>query len=198
MITHHHVDHLGLIEIIVEHSGAEVAAIGAAAVRLADFEDETELDDEFAAALMLRNGIPEECAALRRLPSFRGWGGPVDVTRPLPTASPLSSATARLEVLLRRATARRTRVFWDAERRDPDRRRPPHPPYLLQPAHLAAARRLARPHPVAGHLHRVVREDPRAAGRDPPPRPRRPDRRPPGADRRPPRLDRRRKEKIFG
>ena len=38
VVTHHHIDHLGLVEILVEHSGAEVAALGAAAQRLAAFE----------------------------------------------------------------------------------------------------------------------------------------------------------------
>src|SRR5204863_3147147 len=31
VVTHQHIDHLGLVEILVEHSGAEVAALGAAA-----------------------------------------------------------------------------------------------------------------------------------------------------------------------
>ncbi len=31
ILTHQHIDHLGLVEIVVEHSGAEVAALGVAA-----------------------------------------------------------------------------------------------------------------------------------------------------------------------
>src|SRR6201989_1795157 len=34
LITHNHSDHIGLAEIVVEHSGAEVAALGIAAERL--------------------------------------------------------------------------------------------------------------------------------------------------------------------
>src|SRR3954447_19563898 len=42
ILTHQHIDHLGLVEIIVEHSGAEVAAIGVAAQRLANFDEEAQ------------------------------------------------------------------------------------------------------------------------------------------------------------
>ena len=60
IVTHQHIDHLGLVEIVVEHSGAEVAAIGVAAERLANFDEDAEAEDRFAVELMLRNGIPEE------------------------------------------------------------------------------------------------------------------------------------------
>ena len=85
IVTHQHIDHLGLVEIVAQHSGAEVAAIGAAAERLANFDEDAELEDEFAVELMLRNGIPEEVAiALQSVSrSFRGWGGAGEVTRPL-------------------------------------------------------------------------------------------------------------------
>ena len=45
VVTHQHIDHLGLVEIVVEHSGAEVAALGAAAERLADFDEDAEAED---------------------------------------------------------------------------------------------------------------------------------------------------------
>ena len=85
IVTHQHIDHLGLVEIVAEHSGAEVAAIGLAAERLANFSEDAEGEDEFAVGLMLRNGIPEEVAfALQSVSrSFRGWGSRVEVTRPL-------------------------------------------------------------------------------------------------------------------
>ncbi|HEY4780095.1 MAG TPA: MBL fold metallo-hydrolase, partial [Solirubrobacterales bacterium] len=55
IVTHQHIDHLGLVEIVAEHSGAEVAAIGAAAERLANFDADAEAEDRFAVELMLRN-----------------------------------------------------------------------------------------------------------------------------------------------
>jgi glyoxylase-like metal-dependent hydrolase (beta-lactamase superfamily II) len=118
LITHNHTDHIGLTEIVVEHSGAEVAALGAAAQRLADFETEAEREDAFAVELMLSSGIPEEIAlALQSVSSsFRGWGGPVDVTRPLADGETVDLGGRSLEVLFRPGHSPMDTVFWDAER----------------------------------------------------------------------------------
>jgi glyoxylase-like metal-dependent hydrolase (beta-lactamase superfamily II) len=118
VVTHQHIDHLGLVEILVEHSGAEVAALGAAAKRLAAFEEDAELDDQFAVEVMLRNGIPEDVTvALRSVSrSFRSWGSHVTVTRPLEDGGELALADRRLEVLHRPGHSPSDTVFWDAER----------------------------------------------------------------------------------
>ena len=60
VLTHQHIDHLGLVEIIASRSGAEVAAIDVVAPFIENFGDDVELDDQFAASLMLRHGIPED------------------------------------------------------------------------------------------------------------------------------------------
>jgi glyoxylase-like metal-dependent hydrolase (beta-lactamase superfamily II) len=118
VVTHQHIDHLGLVEILVEHSGAEVAALGAAAERLAAFEEDGEKEDEFAVEVMLRNGIPEDVTvALRSVSrSFRGWGSHVAVTRPLEDGGALDLSDRRLEVLHRPGHSPSDTVFWDAER----------------------------------------------------------------------------------
>jgi glyoxylase-like metal-dependent hydrolase (beta-lactamase superfamily II) len=119
VLTHQHIDHLGLVEIIVEHSGAEVAAIGVAAERLANFSEDAELEDEFAVQLMLRNGIPENVAfALQGVSrSFRGWGSRAEVTRPLGDGEELAFGTRTLRTLHRPGHSPSDTVFWDAERR---------------------------------------------------------------------------------
>jgi glyoxylase-like metal-dependent hydrolase (beta-lactamase superfamily II) len=119
LITHNHLDHIGLTEIVVEHSGAEVAALGAAAKRLADYEGEAERDDQLAVGLMLSSGIPEEIAlALQSVSStFRGWGGPVNVTRELADGEPVDLGDRKLEVLFRPGHSPMDTVFWDAERK---------------------------------------------------------------------------------
>jgi len=119
VVTHQHIDHLGLVEILVEHSGAEVAALGAAARRLGSFEEDAELEDEFAVEVMLRNGIPEDVTvALRSVSrSFRGWGSHVAVTRPLEDGGALELADRRLQVLHRPGHSPSDTVFWDEERR---------------------------------------------------------------------------------
>jgi glyoxylase-like metal-dependent hydrolase (beta-lactamase superfamily II) len=118
VVTHQHIDHLGLVEILVEHSGAEVAALGAAAERLAAFEEDAEKDDAFAVEVMLRNGIAEDVTvALRSVSrSFRSWGSHVKVTQPLEDGGALALGNRRLEVLHRPGHSPSDTVFWDAER----------------------------------------------------------------------------------
>ena len=119
IVTHQHIDHLGLVEIVVEHSGAEVAALGIAANRLANFAEDAEDEDRFAVELMLRSGIPEEVTeALRSVSrSFRGWGSQVTVTRPLSDGEDLELRDRTLRVLHRPGHSPSDTVFWDEERK---------------------------------------------------------------------------------
>jgi glyoxylase-like metal-dependent hydrolase (beta-lactamase superfamily II) len=119
IVTHQHIDHLGLAEIVVEHSGAEVAAIGVAAERLANFSEDAEREDDFAVELMLRNGIPEEVArALQSVSrSFRGWGSRAQVTRPLEDGEAMPFRDRTLQALHRPGHSPSDTVFWDEQRR---------------------------------------------------------------------------------
>ncbi len=119
ILTHQHIDHLGLVEIIVQHSGAKVAALGLASDRLANFREDAELEDDFAVELMLRNGIPQEVAfALQSVSrSFRGWGARAEVTDSLEDGEEMVFADRRLQVLHRPGHSPSDTVFWDAERR---------------------------------------------------------------------------------
>jgi glyoxylase-like metal-dependent hydrolase (beta-lactamase superfamily II) len=119
VVTHQHIDHLGLVEIVVDHSGADVAALGLAAKRLANFGEDAEREDEFAVELMLRNGIPSEVAfALQSVSrSFRGWGSHVTVTRPLDDGEELRFRDRALQALHRPGHSPSDTVFWDTERR---------------------------------------------------------------------------------
>ena len=51
VVTHQHIDHIGLLEVLVRRSGAEVAALDLLAGYLGDYRRAAELDDEFAVAL---------------------------------------------------------------------------------------------------------------------------------------------------
>jgi glyoxylase-like metal-dependent hydrolase (beta-lactamase superfamily II) len=119
ILTHQHIDHLGLVEIVVEHSGAEVAALGLAAERLANFSEDADQEDEFAVELMLRNGIPSEVAfALKSVSrSFRGWGAKAEVTRPLADGEEIAFADRTLQALHRPGHSPSDTIFWDEERR---------------------------------------------------------------------------------
>ncbi len=119
IITHQHIDHLGLVEIVTEHSGAEVAAIDVAVRRLANFGEDSEREDEFAVNLMLRNGIPENVVyALQSVSrSFRGWGAKANVTRPLADGEDLQMRDRTLRVLHRPGHSPSDTVFWDEDRK---------------------------------------------------------------------------------
>ncbi|HEY7949503.1 MAG TPA: MBL fold metallo-hydrolase [Solirubrobacterales bacterium] len=119
IVTHQHIDHLGLVEIVAEHSGAEVAALGIAADRLANFSEDAEREDAFAVELMLRNGIPEEVtAALRSVSrSFRAWGSQVTVTKPLADSEKVAFRDRTLQAIHRPGHSPSDTIFWDEERR---------------------------------------------------------------------------------
>jgi glyoxylase-like metal-dependent hydrolase (beta-lactamase superfamily II) len=119
IVTHQHIDHLGLVEIVVQRSGAEVAALGIAGERLANFDEDAEAEDRFAVELMLRNGIPEEVtAALRSVSrSFRGWGSHVTVTKPLADGEEIAFRDRTLQAIHRPGHSPSDTVFWDEERK---------------------------------------------------------------------------------
>ncbi len=118
IISHQHIDHLGLIEIVAKRSGADVAAIDVSAERLRNFNEDAELDDEWAGALMLRYGIPEDVVtALRAVSaSFRAWGARADITRPLADGEEVELRDRMLEVQHRPGHSPSDTVFWDSDR----------------------------------------------------------------------------------
>ena len=119
VLTHQHMDHLGLVDIIASHSGAEVAAIDKLSGFVEDFSAAAARDDEFATAVMIRNGISEDVVqALRQVSSaFRAWGGKAHVTRPLSDGELLKLGNRELRVLHRPGHSPSDTVFWDEERR---------------------------------------------------------------------------------
>jgi glyoxylase-like metal-dependent hydrolase (beta-lactamase superfamily II) len=119
LISHQHIDHTGLVEILSSRSGAEVAAIDVAIPVLENYGEDAERDDALAGGLMLRYGIPEDMVtALRSVSrSFRAWGSPAKITRPLRDGEPLALRDRALEVLHRPGHSPSDTVFWDAERR---------------------------------------------------------------------------------
>jgi glyoxylase-like metal-dependent hydrolase (beta-lactamase superfamily II) len=119
IITHQHIDHLGLVDIVAQRSGADVAALDLVVPFVENFGDDAERDDEEAAALMLRHGISEEVVtALRQVTgSFRAWGAKAKVTRPLRDGELLELRDRKLEVQHRPGHSPSDTVFWDEDRR---------------------------------------------------------------------------------
>jgi glyoxylase-like metal-dependent hydrolase (beta-lactamase superfamily II) len=119
LLTHQHIDHLGLVSLVAAHSGADVAALDAAVPFVENFSKEAQADDEFARAVMLRHGIPADVvAALSAVSSaFRAWGARADVTRVLRDGDELAFAHRRLRVLHRPGHSPTDTVFHDEDRR---------------------------------------------------------------------------------
>ena len=119
IITHQHIDHLGLVDIVAKRSGAEVAAIDVVVPFVENYGGDAERDDAEAAALMRRHGISEEVVtALRQVSgSFRAWGAKATVTRPLHDGEALELRDRSLEVQHRPGHSPSDTLFWDEERR---------------------------------------------------------------------------------
>jgi glyoxylase-like metal-dependent hydrolase (beta-lactamase superfamily II) len=119
ILTHQHIDHLGLVSLVASRSGAEVAAIDAAVPYVENFSPEAQADDDFARDIMLRHGIPEDVVAALQSVSraFRAWGAPVKVTRPLHDGESLVLRDRILDVYHRPGHSPTDTVFHDRERR---------------------------------------------------------------------------------
>jgi glyoxylase-like metal-dependent hydrolase (beta-lactamase superfamily II) len=119
IVTHQHIDHLGLVSLVASHSDAEVAALDVAIPFMANFSDEAQADDDFARDVMLRNGIAEDVVAALQSVSraFRAWGSRVEVTRPLRDGEPLALRDRTLHVHHRPGHSPTDTVFHDRDRR---------------------------------------------------------------------------------
>ena len=92
VLTHQHMDHLGLVEILARRSGARVAAWHELAPYLRHFGAAASTDDAFAMTVMRRHGVPERLAAA---PSSHAACSPGAASAAVPPASPVTSESAR-------------------------------------------------------------------------------------------------------
>ena len=118
VITHQHMDHLGLLEIIARRSGAEVAALDALGPYLQDFSASAAADDEFSMSVMRRHGVPAELAtALGSVgAAFRAFGSSGQVSVPLRDGSEITLRDRTLTALHRPGHSPSDTVFWDERR----------------------------------------------------------------------------------
>jgi glyoxylase-like metal-dependent hydrolase (beta-lactamase superfamily II) len=119
LITHQHIDHIGLVSIVAAHSGAEVAAIEQAVPFVENYSEAAADDDRFAMDLMVRHGIPEEVArALGSVSAaFRGWGAKAKITRVLRDGETVGLRDRTLKVHFRPGHSPTDTVFEDADRK---------------------------------------------------------------------------------
>ncbi|MGA2015013.1 MAG: MBL fold metallo-hydrolase, partial [Solirubrobacteraceae bacterium] len=151
IITHQHMDHLGLLEILARRSGAEVAALDVLGPYLEDFAASATADDAFSMRVMLRHGVPADLAtALGAVgAAFRAFGSGGRVTRPLRDGDALTLRDRTFGIRHRPGHSPSDTIFHDQQRR-----------MLIGGDHLLAnissnplvSRRLsAEPAPPAGH-----------------------------------------------
>ena len=94
VITHQHMDHIGLVQLVADRADAEVLGFGPLQPLLRDYEAFTDADRDFSTELMIRHGVPDDVRkGLRRLSRvISAFGGAVDITRGLDDGDALDFA----------------------------------------------------------------------------------------------------------
>ena len=119
VLTHQHIDHIGLAQTLADRSGAEICAIDLLAPWLADYDRAKSDDDEYAEAQMLRHGVPAETVAATHTwqADHRVYGAAAHVTRLLADGEALEFADRRWTILRRPGHSPSDTVFHDEVRR---------------------------------------------------------------------------------
>src|SRR5207248_4605365 len=114
VLTHQHMDHLGLLEILARRSGAQVAALHLLAPYLESFSRSATADDEFAQAVMRRHGVPDDLATVlgSLAAAFRAFGSSGSVTRTLCEGDALEFRDRTLRIFHRPGHSPSDTIFW--------------------------------------------------------------------------------------
>lgn len=118
VITHQHMDHLGLAEIISRRSGAEVAAFHLLGPYLENFSASAAADDDFAQAIMRMHGIPDDLSTVLGSvgAAFRAFGSSARITRGLRDGDELALRDRRFRVFHRPGHSPSDTVLLDENR----------------------------------------------------------------------------------
>jgi glyoxylase-like metal-dependent hydrolase (beta-lactamase superfamily II) len=119
VLTHQHMDHVGLLEILSRRSGAAVAAFAPLQHWLVNYEASAATDDEYAQAVMRRHGVPEDLVAVLGVvaAAFRPFGSSGAVTRPLVDGDRLELREHSFDVFHRPGHSPSDMVFWERDSR---------------------------------------------------------------------------------
>lgn len=118
ILTHQHMDHIGLAGVVSRVSGAEILAIEGAQGCMGRYAEWMAADDAFAEQVMARHGIPDDVRlALQAVSaSFRGWGAPVEPTRLLVDGDTVDFAARSFSVHHRPGHSPSDTIFFDEAR----------------------------------------------------------------------------------
>jgi glyoxylase-like metal-dependent hydrolase (beta-lactamase superfamily II) len=119
VITHQHMDHVGLLEVLARRSGAEVAALASLGPYLADWGASAAADDEFAQQTMRRHGTPADLTTVLGAvgSAFRAFGSGGKVTNELHDGDTLTLRDRTLRVMHRPGHSPSDTIFWDEQRK---------------------------------------------------------------------------------
>ena len=119
VITHQHMDHVGLLEILARRSTAEVAALHLLGPYLENFSTSATADDEFSQGIMRRYGVPSDLTTVLGSvgAAFRAFGSSGHIDRGLKDGDTLRLRDRTLRVFHRPGHSPSDTIFWDEERR---------------------------------------------------------------------------------
>ena len=115
VLTHQHMDHIGLAGVVQRQSGAEVVAVAGSDGCIGRYAEWAAADDAFAEQVMARHGIPDDVRlALQAVSaSFRGWGAPVEPATFVNDGDKLEFGARTLEVHQRPGHSPSDTIFFD-------------------------------------------------------------------------------------
>jgi glyoxylase-like metal-dependent hydrolase (beta-lactamase superfamily II) len=118
VVTHQHMDHVGLLEILARRSGAHVASLDVLGPYLANFSRSAAADDEFAQGVMRRHGVPGDLATVlgSLAAAFRAFGSSGNVTRELHPGASLELRDRTLRIFHRPGHSPSDTILWDEQR----------------------------------------------------------------------------------
>jgi glyoxylase-like metal-dependent hydrolase (beta-lactamase superfamily II) len=118
VISHQHMDHLGLASILARRSGAQVAALDLLAPWVARYGEGMDADDVFAERVMAEHGIPTDVrlALLAASHAYRALGASATVTQRLADGSELELRDRTLRVWHRPGHSPSDTIFHDERR----------------------------------------------------------------------------------
>lgn len=118
VITHQHVDHLGLVSTLIERSGAELCTLDLLAPIISNFQTHARRDAALGQEIMSKYGVPPD--AVRALSGssnlFEVWGSSASPTLKLKDKSELEFAQRKFRVLHRPGHSPTDTVFIDEQR----------------------------------------------------------------------------------
>jgi glyoxylase-like metal-dependent hydrolase (beta-lactamase superfamily II) len=117
VLTHQHMDHEGLLEILERRAQAEVAAFAPLVPWIAEYRANAKADDEYAQEMMRRHGLPDDINMVLGLltAGMHSLGSKGTVTRPLLDGDVLALGGREYSVHHRPGHSPSDLVFFNAE-----------------------------------------------------------------------------------